>query len=204
VTDAKTPAPPLPPGRLDIGPVRCGWMPHRHGTPAEPLVRAWLGQILDTGPLHAPLARSARGRPLPGPDHGGLDLNWSHSGDGLLVAAGRGIRVGADLEYLRPRPRALPLARRFFTAREARLLEAMPDDARQAAFVRLWCAKEAVLKAHGEGLSFGLHRLEFALGDDGWLLADCDPALGPAGAWAVHAFMPAPGYLASLAWTPSA
>ena len=36
----------------------------------------------------------------------------------LLVAVGLGIRVGVDLEYLRPRPRALPLARRFFTAQE--------------------------------------------------------------------------------------
>jgi 4'-phosphopantetheinyl transferase len=198
VSHTKTPAPPLPPGGLDIGPVRCGWMPHRHGTAAEPLVRAWLRRALEHAPLAEPFARSARGRPLAG--DGGLDLNWSHSGEGLLVAAGRGIRVGVDLEYLRPRPRALPLARRFFTGEEARLLEGMGDDAREAAFVRLWCAKEAVLKAHGEGLSFGLHRLRFAPAGDGWQLVDCDPALGAAAYWTVHAFAPAPDYLASVAW----
>ncbi len=178
-------------------------MPHRHGTPAEPLVRAWLQGALEAAPPAAPFARSARGRPLAGPSHAGLDLNWSHSGEGLLVAVGRGIRVGVDLEYLRPRPRALPLARRFFTAREAWLLEAMAEGAREAAFVRLWCAKEAVLKAHGEGLSFGLHRLEFAPRGEDWTLLACDPALGPAEAWTVHAFVPAPGYLASLAWAPA-
>src|SRR3546814_19369694 len=70
----------------------------------------------------------------------------------------------------------------------------------EAAFVRLGCAKEAVLKAHGRGLAFGLDRLEFALCGDDWALVACDPALGRPSDWTLHAFMPMPGYLASLAW----
>src|SRR3546814_11324671 len=64
-------------------------------------------------------------------------------------------RSGADLELLRPRPRALALAERFFVRSETGALLALPAEAREAAFVRLWCAKEAVLKAHGRGLAFG-------------------------------------------------
>ena len=89
-----------------------------------------------------------------------------------------------------------------YTPAEAAALAAMPDALREAAFVRLWCAKEAVLKAHGQGLSFGLHRLEFAERGDALALVDCDAALGQPQDWSLHAFEPAPGYLATLAWSP--
>src|SRR3546814_10443664 len=107
-----------------------------------------------------------------------------------------------SLELLRPRPRALALAERFFVRSETGALLALPAEAREAAFVRLWCAKEAVLKAHGRGLAFGLDRLEFALRGDDWALVACDPALGRPSDWTLHAFTPMPGYLASLAWRP--
>src|SRR3546814_13489669 len=68
------------------------------------------------------------------------------------------------------------LAERFFVRSETGALLALPAEAREAAFVRLWCAKEAVLKAHGRGLAFGLDRLEFALCGDDWALVACDPA----------------------------
>ena len=122
-----------------------------------------------------------------------------------MLALGEGVRVGADLERIRPRPRAQALAERFFTAQEARWLadssETEPD--RDRAFVRLWCAKEAVLKAHGHGLSFGLDRLRFESAGDALQLVDCDAALGVPTAWSLCEFEPAPGYLAALAWRPS-
>src|SRR5690606_23887146 len=124
------------------------------------------------------LWRDAHGRPHLDPRHGGFDVNWSHSGEQLLVALGEGVQVGADLEFLRPRPRAMVLADRFFTTGEARALRARPDDMREAAFVRLWCAKEAVRKAHGRGIAFGLEKLEFVPDGDNWRLHACDPTLG--------------------------
>lgn len=193
-----THSPPLP------GQLRCTWRAHARGTPAEPLVRAWLGEVLGCAPDAIVLRRDAHGRPrLDGPARGG-DVSWSHSGDGLLIALGRGVRLGVDCERLRARPRALDLASRFFTAPEHDWLasfEAGP--ARDRAFLRVWCAKEAVLKAHGHGLSFGLEKLRFA--DAGGVLAlvECDPALGLAHDWSLHEFEPAPGYVAALAWRPA-
>ena len=168
--------------------------------PAQPVARAWLAGQLQTEPGALALGRDARGRPrLDGP-HDRYDCNWSHSGGGLLIALGHEVRLGVDLEYVRPRPRALALAERYFCPAEATWLKAMHPAQREHAFLRLWCAKEAVLKAHGHGLSFGLHRLRLEPADAGLRLAACDPALGEPAAWSLHEFEPAPGYLAALAW----
>jgi len=189
-------------GQFTLGAVHCAWQPHRHGTAAEPHVRAWLSQPLVAEAAALAFARSERGRPTLAAPHAGIDVNWSHSGDVLLMAFGEGVRLGVDLEMLRARPRALALARRFFTAREADLLAALPHPARELAFTRLWCAKEAVLKAHGHGLAFGLARLAFELRDGAWVLDACDPALGTPADWTLHAFTPGTGYVAAIAWRP--
>lgn len=179
-------------------PVAATLLEHRAPAAAEPAARAWLAGALGVAPDALALGRDARGRPhLLG--RGTHDCNWSHSGERLLVALASTGRVGVDLERLRARPRALELARRFFCAAEADALAALPAEAREAAFVRLWCVKEAVLKAHGHGLSFGLHRLEFTLDDAPRLLA-CDPALGAPARWTLRAWAPEPGYVAALAW----
>lgn len=184
--------PPLPTG------LQCAWLPYHPGEPAERAVRVWLADRLALPPDAVVLSRDDRGRPRL--DHAALDVNWSHSGEGLLVAGGPGVRVGVDLEREHPRPRALELARRFFAPPEQAWLEALAADRRAAAFLRLWCAKEAVLKAHGHGLSFGLHRLVFAEADGTLRLVDTDPALGPPSAWTLREFVPHAGYRAALAW----
>ncbi|MGI8561382.1 MAG: 4'-phosphopantetheinyl transferase family protein [Luteimonas sp.] len=190
----------MTPGERSLGPVQCAWRPHRRGSRAEPVVRDWLAGPLQADAAALPLSRDARGRPQLGAPHDRTDINWSHSGDGLMMARGDDVRLGADLERVRPRPQALELARRFFSSSEAAHLEALADGEREQAFVRLWCAKEAVLKAHGQGLSFGLHRLRFAADGRDWILVDCDPALGAPADWSLHGFEPAPGYFAALAW----
>lgn len=186
---------------LSVPPTPCWtFLPLARGARAEPLARAWLASQLGRDAVTLPLSRTGRGRPRLGPPLDGDDCSWSHSGEGLLVALGRGVQVGIDLEWLRPRPRAVELARRFFDPREADWLDARPDDARSEAFVHLWCAKEAVLKAHGHGLSFGLHRLRVGIDADGPRLLDCDPALGMPGDWRLQPLQPAAGYVGVLAW----
>lgn len=182
------------------GPIRWTWRPYRHGIAAEGCVRAWLADQFGIAPEAFAIDRDGHGRPRLGAPHAGSDVSWSHSGEGLLIALGEGVQLGVDAERLRPRPRALELARRFFTPAEAEWLQARPGATREADFVRLWCAKEAILKAHGRGIAFGLHRLALAVGDAGLRLVAVDPALGQAGDWSLHEFTPAPGYAAVLAW----
>jgi len=182
------------------GPIRCAWCAYRHGESAEALALPWLAQVLGQAPETLAIRRDSRGRPhLTGSVHD-ADVNWSHSGQALLLALGRGVRLGVDIEFQRPRATTLALAERFFAPAEARQLRALPETAREVAFTRLWCAKEALLKAHGHGISYGLNRAVFALDGDDWHLIHCDGELGQAEDWTVHPFTPCPGYLAALAW----
>ena len=189
-----SPQPILPPT------LRWTWRDHAPGSLAEAVARNWLGPLLDRAPEDVPLERDVHGRPrLHGPARD-CDTGWSHSGDGLVIAFGRDLVLGIDLERMRPRRNALALARRFFARTEADWLAGVPDPERELAFLRLWCAKEALLKAHGRGLSFGLAKLTFAERGGALVLVDCDPALGAPGDWKLHEWSPRPGYRAALAW----
>lgn len=191
----------LPP-HWKLGPADVWLYPHRLRERGEPTARLALAQALGQRPDALPIERDERGRPhLLAPFHS-HDLGWSHSGDALLVALGQSAQVGVDLEKMRPRPRAMILAERFFHPEELRWLQGLPDQAREPAFVRLWCAKEAVLKAHGHGLSFGLDRLCFAEQDGALHLSHCDRRLGPASDWTLHEWSPLTDYRAALAWRP--
>ena len=148
-----------------------------------------------------PLLPDAYGKPrLAAPAAPGFNL--SHSGGVVLLAIARGVDPGIDVEALRPRPRALQLAQRYFTAAEAAVLARLPEGDRQQTFYRLWTAKEAVLKALGRGLAFGLDRVGFGLAADGItvLPQDFQDVAAPASAWQLHALAPAPGHLGALAW----
>lgn len=183
---------------VHLGPVRVVDLPHPPGVPAEALVREWLAGMLDVEATAIAFDRGAFGRPqLRWP---GLDCNWSHSGTRLAVALGAAVRVGIDIESPKPRPRALELARRYFHADEAAALERLPPDAREAAFLRLWCAKEAVLKAQGRGLAFGLDRLRFDAIDGAPRLVAADTELGPMDAWTVEP-LAIEGLVGSVAWS---
>lgn len=126
-------------------------------------LRAILGAYLGLDGEQVMLAEGEHGRPALADAHDRpLGFNWSHSGGDALVAVARALAPGVDLEQLRERPRALAIARRYFTRDEAAALGALPAAARAAAFLQLWTAKEAVLKALGRGIAFGLDRLSIA------------------------------------------
>lgn len=195
------PPPPRQPHARRLGPIRWTLRRRLPGRTAQAQACDWLVDELETS---APaLWRDRYGRPHldAGPTSSRLDVNWSHSGDHLLIALARQARVGADLERIRPRPRALELAQRFFHPGEHAWLQARPMAEQELAFIRLWCAKEALLKAHGRGIAFGLGRFQIALPDAGPpRLLEADPALGPVAAWRLYELQPRPGYHASLAW----
>ena len=176
------------------------WRPYHAGAAAEPVARAWLATQLGCAAEWLPLSRDEHGRPRLAAPFADCDVSWSHSGDGLLVALGRGVDVGIDLERVRARPHALALAERYFAASELAWLQVQAAATRDAAFLHLWCAKEAVLKAHGRGLAFGLDQLAFGERDGALTLIDCAAALGAPTDWQLREFVPNPGYCAALAW----
>lgn len=188
------------PHELPETPVRLWLLPHPRRERGEPYVRPLLCEALGCNDDQLPLSRGSEGRPLLGPPYQDFDAGWSHSGDALLLALGESVQLGVDIEQVRPRPRAPQLAQRFFHQQEVQWLASQDDEAMEFSFVRLWCAKEAVLKAHGKGLSFGLEKLVFAETQGVLHLVRCDAALGRPHEWNLREWTPLPGYHAALAW----
>jgi 4'-phosphopantetheinyl transferase len=110
---------------------------------------------------HCPHCPAGHGRPeLPGSP---LRVSVSHAGDRVAVAVRMGGAVGVDVEPPRRRPLSPALLRRALTEGERKYLLDLPEDRRSDEFLRAWTAKEAILKATGEGLHGGFRRLELDL-----------------------------------------
>lgn len=124
-----------------------------------------------------------------------LEFNLSHSADLALCVVARW-PVGVDLERLREVPDADLIAARFFTPAEVAVQRAAAD--RDAAFLRHWTRKEAVIKAVGVGLSMPLDTFDLSsLGRSPIRLAEDSD--GVDNAWHVVDIGVAPGYVAAMA-----
>jgi 4'-phosphopantetheinyl transferase len=147
------------------------------------------------------IERGVHGKPF-APELPGLDFNLSHTGTHMMLVFARGQALGVDLEYCNRRISTDVVARRFFAPAEADALERLPVEVRLPAFLRLWTHKEAVLKALGAGLQFGLARVEFTLDGNGEIsaLARLAPEAGAIAEWQLYPTRPAPGLIGALAW----
>jgi 4'-phosphopantetheinyl transferase len=131
-----------------------------------------------------------------------LDFNLSHAGSHVVFAFARNQTLGVDIEEYARELAVEGIAGRFFSAAESAALARMAPAGRTAAFLRLWTHKEAVLKALGEGLSFGLDRVEFELDADGQAgpMRRIASVAGQPDEWQVRRFAPAEGVTGSIAW----
>ena len=137
------------------------------------LASALLGQAVERDPQGRPRVRSG-------------DVSIAHSG-ALWMLAAAPQRIGLDIERLRERPNALELAHAQFPAAEADYLASLAPERRSRAFLRLWCAREALLKARGTGLAGGF-ATAFSM----------DARRIRVEGWRVIEFVPARGYLGAL------
>jgi len=85
-----------------------------------------------------------------------LHFSFTHSGCAALLAVAWDLEIGIDLEQWRTVDQMEDIAKRFFSQEEAGKLLALPEESRLEAFFRCWTAKEAFVKATGEGLSRAL------------------------------------------------
>ncbi len=126
------------------------------------LLRRTLAALLDLAPVAVPLTTTGRGKPVlerPSPPRP-LAFNLSHSGDVVVAAFAPCTRLGVDLEVPGRDHDAVRLAQRFFTPAEAAAVAAATDPA--PVFLHLWTAKEAWMKAVGEGLAISPREVEVA------------------------------------------
>ena len=184
---------------LDTRHVHVWRLPHRAEQGRAPF-RALVARYLGVAPASVDFRDAPGGRPYIAQPHGDLAINWSHSGDQAVLALARGLPIlGVDVETPRPRTRALALADRFFHPLECDDLAALPPAQREAAFLKLWTAKEAVLKALGEGLRFGLDRVVFRLRDDRLVPGPFAEAAGALADWHLERMDDVLGH-ACVAW----
>lgn len=144
---------------------------------AHGVLRAVLGRELGHPPAAIALVRGPHGKPHLA--DGGPRFNLSHSDEIALIALHATREVGVDVERARPLPDMPQLAALAFAPAERAAWEALPPEARTAAFFRAWTRTEALAKARGGGF--------------GAPARDAQP-----GEW-VTDFEAAPGFAAALA-----
>ncbi len=193
----------LPPAAADLAPPRARRL-MRHL-----FLRLLLAAYLAIPPRAIRLTRGRHGKPeLAGAGGGRLAFNLTHTGPWLLVAAAARGPLGVDLENTARRiGNPLALARRYFAAAEYEALAALSPDRYHDAALRLWAAKEAVVKWHGGGLASGLDRFTIDTGTAGRQgeLAPLSVSRSPAdwpGIPHLWPLVPGPGLYAVLAAPP--
>ena len=121
-----------------------------------------------------------------------LSFNLSHTRGYALLGVANGRPVGVDVEAMRPLDDD-PLAEAVMTAAELAEWRALPAAARPYAILRLWCVKEAWLKARGMGLGLDPGKVESRLGRTDFIP---DEAGAP---WRVRRLDLGPGFLGAVA-----
>lgn len=152
----------------------------RRSVIARGWLRRLLGRCLNAHPHGLEFGYGPQGKPaLAGPPGGSLSFNLAHSHELVLFALGWNREIGVDVEWVRPMPDAVAIARSHFTPAEAGLLVSSPAGI-EPTFFRFWARKEAVIKAHGTGLSTPLDQFDAsskALADTWWEVGPSSPTL---------------------------
>ena len=166
---------------------------------ARGILRKLLARYLDRDPSLLRFVYNENGKPaLAAEDAGAIEFNLSHSHERVLYAFTTGRRVGVDLERIRADTSDIQIAERFFSKKEAASLSALSGAERSRAFFCYWTAKEAYIKARGEGLPSGLSKTEVELGAGGEVLALRSDA-GESGGWSVQTLDVGAEYAAAVA-----
>ncbi|MBE9170153.1 4'-phosphopantetheinyl transferase superfamily protein [Pleurocapsales cyanobacterium LEGE 06147] len=167
---------------------------------ARGILRQLLGAYLDLPGDRLIFNYSSRGKPslAPSMERANLEFNLSHSQDLAVYGFTLGRRIGIDLEYLRSTTDVEGIASRFFAAKESEIINNLVGEKQQQAFFQIWTAKEAYLKATGEGIAGSLAAVEVSWSEEFPICLLSFPE-NTVGGWFLHDFIPATNYVATVA-----
>jgi len=164
------------------------------------MARGWLRHVLGAG-MGTPAA-AVRFADDPGKPRleGRVEphFNLSHAAELALIAIAAS-EVGVDIEHTASGTHGLEAVGLACTPEELAVLDRLPPGDRAEAFLRLWTAKEAYLKARGVGLTVPPNRVEVGTAAPG--AAAPVRVAGDSGPlrWWVREIRPAPAYIAAVA-----
>jgi 4'-phosphopantetheinyl transferase len=163
---------------------------------AHAALRTILGRYLSVPAHEVSLAYGPHGKPaLAG---GGPRFSFSHADDLAVAALARDAELGVDVESLEREVEIDSLISSFASQLEREAFAALSAAERRPAFFRWWTRKEALAKAAGLGLSLPLDGFDVSIAPgEARLLSTRLAELG--GAWSLHDFEPASGFIGALA-----
>lgn len=186
---------------------------------ARGILRHILARYVGRDPAALRFRYGPAGKPTLAYDSGADDLrfNVSHSHGMALYSLANRRETGVDVEWVQARIPSEPIAERFFSAREAAVLRALPDSARAEAFFTCWTRKEAYVKGRGDGLAVPLDSFDVSLIPGTTVAAPVTVHETPSCAttWRVRGLAPGMGYVGAVAaegcdwgvrlwqWTPT-
>lgn len=164
------------------------------------ILRALLGRYLHVDPATLAFEYETHGKPMLSlaQDWPKLQFNLAHSQDLVVYAIAVNHPVGIDVEYQRPMTDISEIAQRFFSKSEQQALQRLSGGAQKTAFFHYWTAKEAVLKATGQGLA-ELSAVEVSLPDCALHLQGDLAQHYPIHSWQIRFFAPQENYSGAIA-----
>lgn len=181
----------------------------RHYVASHGLLRRLLSAALDKPAAALVFEHGAHGKPAISPAlvQGRTPrFNLSHSAGWAMFALAWDCEVGIDLESTTRLKRDVDglagLAARVLSASELTIWQALPETARDAAFLRAWTRKEAYAKATGQGLLEELIRTDVALdaaAPKSSLTLRSSQKAGITRDWVLHDLRAPDGFAAALA-----
>ena len=165
---------------------------------ARGILRQLLASYLDVASHCLKFEYSSRGKPRLMDNI--LEFNISHSQELALYGITCYPKIGIDLEYLREIDDLQKIAQRFFSPKESEFITCLRDNEQRQAFFQLWTAKEAYLKATGEGLTGSLDGVEISItAEPSVTLTSIKGDIQAAANWLMSSFVPATDYIATVA-----
>jgi len=165
------------------------------------LLRRILGHYLGVESSELCFDYGSRGKPSLSEGFGGgrIQFNLAHSGGYVIYAVTLDRKIGVDLERVVPVVELKQIANRFFSDREKTALHALTGNEQHEAFFKIWTAKEAYVKACGEGLAHPLNQIDAPI-DSGEspcsLRVTCD--MREDSRWSLEQVRPASGFIAAV------
>lgn len=125
------------------------------------MLRQYLALLTNSDPTDLKIDYMEHGKPIltQQPTQGDIRFNVSHSHDRALIAIAQGRNIGIDIEQINDTTNIDAIVARYFSATEQAEFNALPSALKAQAFFACWTRKEALLKAIGKGISYGVSHI---------------------------------------------